>query len=135
MKGKGNVFIERRKYIRFNADSKINITVKREKGKKPSAAKVSAIAKNLSVEGLCFKSKKKYERGNLIRLEIYLPPYRKPLHLEGRVIWSHALRKKSEKGFFDTGIKLFTVEKADEGKFLGYVCEKMMGRLGKFAHI
>jgi len=132
---KEKVFVERRKYIRFNADSKVNIQV--EKGKKRAlpSAKVSAIAKNLSVEGLYFKSKKKFNHGTLIKLEIYLSSLRKPLHLEGKVIWSHALRKKSEKGFFDTGVKLFTVKKADESKFLGYVCEKMMGRLGRFAHI
>jgi c-di-GMP-binding flagellar brake protein YcgR len=129
------LFIERRKYVRFNADSKINIAVKKGKEKKPSDAKFAATARNLSVEGLCFKSKKKFDRGQLIRLEITLPSYSKPLHLEGKVSWSHALRKKSEKGFFDTGIKLFTVEKADEGKFLGYICEKMMGRLGRFVHI
>ncbi len=129
------VFIERRKYIRFNSDSKINVSAKKKKGKKAIDAKFAATAKNLSVEGLSFKSKKKFDRGQVIKLEIVLPVYNKPLHLEGEVVWSHALRKKSEKGFFDTGVKLFTVEKGDEGKFLGYVCEKMMGRLGKFAHI
>jgi len=132
---KDDVFLERRKFLRFNADSKIKIKVKRKTKKKAAEANIAATTSNLSVEGFCFKAKKKYEHGSLIELEITLPAYRKPLHLEGKVVWSHALRKKSDKGFFETGVKLFTVEKADEGKFLGYVCEKMMGRLGKFARI
>ena len=132
---KDDVFLERRKYLRFNADSKIKVKVKAKTKQKASQASIAATTRNLSVEGFCLKAKKKYKHGTLIKLEITLPSYRKPLHLEGKVVWSHALHKKSEKGFFDTGIKLFTVERGDEGKFLGYVCEKMMGRLGKFAHI
>ena len=132
---KDDVFFERRKYLRFNADAKIQVKIKAKTKKKASAVNIVATTKNLSVEGFCFKSKKKYKHGDLIELEITLPVYRKPLHLEGKVVWSHTLRKKSEKGSFETGIKLFTIEKADEGKFLGYVCEKMMGRLGKFTHI
>ena len=134
-KNNEDIFTERRKYLRFNAGAKVNVQTKSKGVKKGSSSKIAAITRNLSVEGICFESKKKFVHGADIKLEITLPSYKKPLHLEGKVIWSHALRKKSKKNMYDTGVKLFTVEKGDESRFIGYVCDKMMIRLGRYSHI
>lgn len=126
-------FVERRKYLRFNAESKIDVKIQDiGSAEKPSGA-VTAIAKNLSVEGIRFKANKKFSPGETVKIAISLPLYKEPLHLEGKVIWSRELEK--DKDVFDTGVKLFTLEKGDENKFVAYVCDKMMGRLGKYLHL
>lgn len=126
---------ERRKYLRFNAESKIDVKIREVSGEEKPSSAIEAITKNLSVEGIRFKSKKKLKPGAVVKLEITIPLYKSPLHLEGKVIWSKQLEDEKDKDIFDTGVKLFTLDKGDENKFIAYVCDKMMGRLGKYLHL
>lgn len=122
---------ERRKYVRVDVEAKVNFQV--GEGKEFSSDKFSGVSKNISAEGVCFDSPTKLDSGTKLKLNITLAPNAKPLHLAGEVKWSEA--SKVGKSIFTTGVKLFTVDKADEAKFMGYVCEKMTERLSQYLHL
>ena len=128
---------DKRRYIRFDTNIKVSFKVKdKAKGGAGGPSKsISAIAKNLSVEGICFSTKKKLEQGKLIELEILLPGRQEPLHLTGVVCWIKPLTKKTNTEKFDIGIKLFTINRNDEARFLGYISDKMMQRLSEYLHL
>ena len=86
---------------------------------------ISAITKNLSVEGVRFLSEKKLEPGYVLKMEIFLTSESMPLRLGGEVIWCQSLIQPDGKEMFETGVKLFTVDRSDETRFIGYVCKKM----------
>ncbi|NQT45905.1 MAG: PilZ domain-containing protein [Candidatus Omnitrophica bacterium] len=133
MAEKGNA--EKRKYIRIDSETKVNFHTKEGIAKKGPSDKTSALIKNLSVEGICFASDKQIEKGTFLALEVFLPSQKQPLHLDGKVAWSKPAQLKKGKEAFDIGVKLFTIEKGDENKFIGYVCDKMMHHLSKYLHL
>jgi len=116
-------FIEKRKYIRFDIDAEVNFQVLDKN--RVTLETASALAKNLSIEGVCFISHKKLEPGRIIKLEIILPYQSRPLHLEGKIRWSHPIKNQEGKERFEVGVKLLIVEKSDETKFIRYVYDKM----------
>lgn len=131
----GKSFVDKRRYIRFDSEIKISFQIKdKTKEQNPSRA-VSAITKNLSTEGICFVSDRKLEPGSVLELEILLPSHPQPLHLEGRVVWLCPLQQQEAKEIFDVGVKLFTLEKADENRFVGYICDKMTQHLSRYLHL
>lgn len=113
---------ERRKYLRYDTEVKVyfHVTydiktvvkfqlVDREKGRKLSE-KYEALSKNVSVEGLCFTSSKKIEKGDALQLEVYLPNQKDPIIMEGEVRWCRE-EEGSPKGKsqYDAGIKILSV--------------------------
>ncbi len=126
-------FKEKRRYVRLDIRTKVKF--KLGKKKMWPSKRSTAFTKNLSVEGISFASNKHLEPGSTIKLEISVPGEARPLHLDGTVVWSNTHHKRSGKEVFDTGIKLFTIDKSDQGKFIGYVCNKMMQRLSKYLHL
>lgn len=122
---------ERRKYVRLDDNLKVNFQTQNKNQPGGLAEKVSAIITNISVEGVRFNSDRKLEIGEKIDIEIFLPNETKPLHISGKVVWSCQLQDlQDQKIMFESGVKLFAIEKSDEGKFMGYVWEKMKGQLG-----
>ena len=113
---------DKRKFLRFDVETKVNFVIQ-EKGY-GVAKKFSGINKNLCLEGVCFISERKVDPGAILKLEIFLPRQSQPLHLEGEVRWSQAVTKTGEKDMWETGVRLFTLEKTDDSKFVGYVYDK-----------
>ena len=76
MDWKDKEFIERRKYVRLDVKTKVRFKL----GKKKiwPSNKVTAITKNLCVEGIRFISDKRLEPGSAIRLELSIPGEIKP---------------------------------------------------------
>ncbi len=125
-------FIEKRRYIRFDIAAKVKFQVSAENKNETPSQMVTAISKNLSVEGIRFTSEKKLETGTMLKLEINLPLQLKPLEIEGQVKWCQSLMQPDGKEYFETGVKLFTIEKCDETRFVGYVNNLMKQSLGKY---
>lgn len=121
---------ERRKFVRLGDNLKVNLQTQDKSEAGALAQRVSAIVKNISVEGMCFTSEKEFPNGEEIDLEVFLPGEAKPLCITGQVVWVRKIEAEDQKVIFETGVKLFTLEKSDEGKFMGYVWEKMKGHLG-----
>ena len=122
-------FADRRKYIRFDLETKVNFKVKKEDNVYSEEA--SAETRNLSAEGLCFVSDKNVLPGSILKMTITIPSQSQPVHLEGKVMWSEYLKGSEGEELFEIGVKLFTIDKSDEGRFLGYVCYKMVQALNR----
>ncbi len=123
-------FVNRRRYLRFNSESKINFQVQKKGRNQTLSEKTSAITRNLSIEGICFICEKNLTPGDIIKLEIVLPSQSQPLHLEGQVQWVGSLKPTENIEVFEAGVKLFTFkEEEDENRFIEYTRGKMSGRL------
>jgi len=85
---------------------------------------------------MCFISDKPFEVGKRLRIQMQLPGDPKPLRIRGEVCWINRLKsKKQTKKAFEIGIKLFTIEESDSTRFMGYVCNHMAARMGKYLHL
>lgn len=129
-------FEEKRRYARLNIETKVSFRVKPKKQAEAPLASVSGVSRNISVEGICFRAHRQLAIGSELELEISIPSEPEPLLLKGEVKWSHPIQPK-EKGkvAFDTGVKLFNIERSDENRYLRYVNEKMMERLSRLLHL
>ena len=107
--------VDRRKYVRINVETKVNFRVKgKEEGKAPPP-KIAGISKDMSVEGICFRTDRELTSGTELEMEVFFPHEPAPLLLKGEVRWSHPLERKGEgKPMFEAGVRLFTFEKSDE---------------------
>ena len=128
-------YIEKRKFVRFDVQTKVNVQIQSEQKGKVSSVKVSGISKNFSVEGASFISDRKLEPGSKLKLEIFLSQRSKPVHLKGQIMWSRPLNLPDGKEIYETGVKIATVEKSDEARFIKYVCDQMIQRLGQDVHL
>ena len=73
--------------------------------------KHTGVSKNICATGLCLTSDHKLEKGQQVRLEIYLPKGSQPIHMVGEVCWCDRSSVSDVKhSLFDAGIKLNTVE-------------------------
>lgn len=120
-------FVERRRYVRFDATAKIMFHIKGDSGGS-SPTELSAITKNINVEGICFITEQEVKPGSIVAIEAFFPPYGAPLHIEGVVVWCRLRKHPSGRDMFEVGVKLSAIDKDDEAKFIGYVCERMMER-------
>lgn len=114
---------ERRKYSRFDTELKVYFRVTydiktrvkfrilRINKEEHLSRRYSGLSKNISVEGLCFVSKKKLEKGDILLLEVDLPNTKLPIQMEGKVKWSKRLKiRPTRAGLFRTGVKLISVD-------------------------
>ncbi len=112
---------ERRKYSRFDTELKVYFRVTYDiktrvkfrilhiNEEEHISRRYSGLSKNISAEGLCFVSKKKLGKGDMLLLEVDLPNTRVRIQMEGRVKWSKRLKPKYT-GLFHTGVKLISVD-------------------------
>ncbi|MEI8348669.1 MAG: PilZ domain-containing protein [Candidatus Omnitrophota bacterium] len=114
---------ERRKYSRYDTEmkiyyqvtydirTKVKFQVLDSENHKISLRKYSGLSKNISAEGLCFVTKKKLNKGDMVLLEVYVPNVRKPVQMEGRVQWTKKIpREPRHKGMYHTGVKLVLID-------------------------
>lgn len=95
----------------FHYDLKTKIDVQgtlQEKVGSP-VEKYPAVSKDVSAEGLSFRSLHKLAQGDLLKLDMYLTEDKDPIYLEGEVRWSQAAVASCPEGFFDTGIRLLSI--------------------------
>lgn len=72
--------------------------------------KYLGLCRNVSVEGLCFDSKKKLEKGDILLLEVFEPIIKKAIKMEGQVRWSKkCFGKGKEEKMFRAGVQLTSV--------------------------
>lgn len=149
----GDPFEEKRKYKRYDTEVEVYFRVsfdiktvvkfmvvgkdKRQEYHK----KYSALSKNVSAEGLCFCSEKKLGKGDILKLEVYLPDHKHPILMEGEVRWS--MPAAESKDGFNTGVRIATVKKQsvvdtickdeETGVVWSAVLESVFGNFRKFA--
>ncbi|MBL7084588.1 MAG: PilZ domain-containing protein [Candidatus Omnitrophica bacterium] len=128
-------FVERRRYVRLNVNTKVNFMVKGEKD--VSRENLSGLSKNISIEGICFTSKQQLKPGANLQLEIFFPSDPEPLLLRGEVKWCWPIEAPEGKDSvsFGIGVKLYTLKKTDENRYMRYVLDKMMERFSRYLHL
>ena len=77
-----------------------------------------AVSRNISAEGLSFVSQKNVKPGDYLRMELFLPSAKDPIHMKGEVKWSknipasyeqYGLKGNVDKPVFQVGIHLISV--------------------------
>ena len=112
--------IERRRYERYDTETKISFVVNYDlntkvsfrlvKEKSEKAKEYEGITRNISAEGLRFGSRKKLQELDKLYLELYLPRQKWPIRMTAEVRWSRKLPLKGLKGStYETGVKLLTI--------------------------
>jgi hypothetical protein len=76
-------------------------------GQENSAIKYHAVAKNLSVEGVCIQADRELTLGEHLKLEFYVRGSDIPVHMQGQVCWS---KEACDERGFDSGLILKTIE-------------------------
>lgn len=127
--------IDRRRYMRLEVGAKVNFRIKEQKKERAHPEKVSAISRNMSVEGICVRTDRRVASGTELELEVFLPSESEPLLLRGQAKWSQPVQTKEGKEMFDIGVQLFTFAKSNENTYMRYVCEKMTERLTRYLHL
>ena len=114
--------IDRRKYLRYDTELKVYFRVKydlktrvkfrvmKSEHAELAGHKYSGLCRNVSVEGLCFSSKKKLEKGDILLIDVYEPIVKTPVTMEAEVRWSR--RVPGGDGGYRTGVRLVSVNGA-----------------------
>ncbi len=109
---------EKRKYPRFHTDLDIRFQVEYDLDTKIEFQKIdtdskealsdkrSAISKNVSVEGLCFRSHSKLKEGDKLRIDVYIPKVVEPVQMIGDVRWSQDVYPQGPQKEYLTGVKV-----------------------------
>lgn len=95
-------------YFHYDLNSKLDVQRVIE-GTTDQIEKYPATSRNVSAQGLCFRSLHQLNQGNHLQLDMYLTGDKEPIHLEGEVCWCQAANSVSPQGFFDTGIRLLSI--------------------------
>jgi len=108
-----------RRYERYSVEAKVYFNVSyqiraklkyqlidKEEHKKTLSDRFYAITKNVSVEGLCFVSNRKFNKGDYLNLEIFTAKEKEPIIMQGEVRWSQEAASLKDTTRFESGVKL-----------------------------
>ena len=114
---KGDVFVERRKYIRLSTPISISYAIPGDN----SLANV--VTKNISADGLRFEAHdKKLKESGIIEIKMNFPGTVNPVHAKGEVIWKKKISLE-DRAPFDFGIEFTEVEEDNKNTFLKFFCD------------
>ena len=71
--------------------------------------KYDGVSKDVSVEGFSFFSSQRLSKGDVIRIEVYVPTQKNPVHLDGEVRWSHPMAGFGMRDQYETGVHVLKV--------------------------
>jgi len=95
----------------YDFDAKVKGLPIHESHPKQRTSKFLAQSKNISLDGVCFNSRQRFQTGDKLQLEFYIPGGSSPVQMSGEVKWSKATISDQPKSkAFDTGIKLLTID-------------------------
>lgn len=115
---------EQRKFQRFSAERPVSFDFAYDfesavavepltvDGASLPMVKYNAVTKNVSLEGLCFRSEHELRRGDLLNLEVFIPGDHRPVRLLGEVRWTFPaqLEESAVGPRFESGVVLRTIE-------------------------
>lgn len=128
-------FRERRKFIRFVVDARVNYRSKECAENNNADKSIPGLVRNLSVSGSCLILDAPFAVGAALSLEIILPSFSHAVHLEGIVIWSRPFMNQDVSSMFETGIKFTSIAKKDEPVFLNFLQKKMIKQTDRHSRL
>ncbi|MFC1577046.1 PilZ domain-containing protein [Candidatus Omnitrophota bacterium] len=119
--------IERRRFMRFDAELKVTYKVSN------GAKKGSAVITNVSKDGIRTMLNKQFGRNTEVAFRVCIPNEEKPIVAHAGVMWNKKIDMK-ESGFsFVTGLRLTKIDGYDKSRILNYVYERWVKTRGKTA--
>ena len=119
------LYSDKRRYMRVIAQMEVECEVPSPEGEAVPARRVLGFTKNLSLNGICFDAGGEFKTGTPLRIKLHVPDRDEPLEMEGEVIRCERMGE-GVKTKFRTAAHLFTVDRSDEGLFMGYVFNRMV---------
>ncbi|MBN2120037.1 MAG: PilZ domain-containing protein [Candidatus Omnitrophica bacterium] len=110
----------RRKFVRFEVEDILEVRPLSE-----VARKFKSVSKDFSVIGICFFSDFKWEKGQVLLIEYFLPEDLEAVKLKAGVVWSEFIDDK--KGFL-VGVEILDLEDKHADKFTNYYFRKVRER-------
>ncbi|MDD5618726.1 MAG: PilZ domain-containing protein [Candidatus Omnitrophica bacterium] len=123
---------EKRKYPRFDTAARIHF-----KKLTDIDHLQEGFIKNVSAEGFCFSSKESLKPGDILEVAITEKDIEEaPICIQGQVAWSEKDPAPKDGGTaFLNGVKVLSVRKSDEARFVMLYCERMLAELKSFLHL
>jgi len=109
-----------RKFVRFEVEDILELKPLPEVAKK-----FRATVRNLSLIGICFFSDFKWEKGQVLLMEYFLPEDLEPVKIKSSVVWSEFV--SDDKGFL-VGVEILDIEQKNADKFINYYFKKVRER-------
>lgn len=107
----------KRRFVRFETEEILEIKPLSEVAKKHKA-----VSKDLSLIGICFFSEYKWETGQVLEIDYFLPNELEPVKIKAGVVWSELI---SDKQGFLVGVEILDIENQHESKFISYYFKKV----------
>lgn len=103
---------ERRKFMRFPASVEVKYAAPVE------GIEGSSVSRDVSREGIGFSVNGQMARGTMVELEISIPGEIAAIFARGEMAW---VKRSSERGDFDAGVKVVKMDPFDRSRLLEYV--------------
>ncbi|OPX30606.1 MAG: hypothetical protein B1H08_01275 [Candidatus Omnitrophica bacterium 4484_171] len=107
----------RRRFLRFEVKDFLEIRPLNEVAKYTKGQSF-----NLSIMGVCFFSEAKWETGQVLLIDYFMPQGLESVKLKVVVAWSELI--DNERGYL-TGTQIIDVEKEKESQFVNYYFQKL----------
>jgi len=107
----------RRRFLRFEVKDFLEIRPLNEVAKYTKAQSF-----NFSIMGICFFSEVKWETGQVLLIDYFMPEGLDSVKLKVVVAWSELI--DNERGYL-TGTQIVNVEKEKENQFVNYYFQKL----------
>ncbi|MBD3270937.1 MAG: hypothetical protein GF384_00180, partial [Elusimicrobia bacterium] len=124
-------FVERRKYIRFMIDARVNFEVEGKAISENNERKVPGLIKNLCFEGACLILDEQFPPGHILKLELFLPSISEPIHVQSEVRWSRPYMNQDVNSMYETGVKIININPKDQAVFIDFIREKLLQAMSK----
>ena len=85
---------------------------------------LNAKSMDVSTSGIRLVLDEKIAKGTPVRLELKIPDQAKPVKARGEIVWSDEAKdaeKTSPKRLFNTGLKFYALQKADEKRLFDFI--------------
>ena len=110
----------RRKFVRFDVEDILEVRPVSEVAKK-----FKVKSKDLSLIGICFYSDFKWERGQVLVIDYFLPDDYEPVKVKCNVVWSEFV--DDHQGFL-VGVEILDIDRDSSEKFTNYYFKKVRER-------
>ncbi len=107
----------KRRFVRFETEDILEIRPLPEVSRK-----FKAKLKDFSLIGMCFFSDFRWDRGQVLMIEYFLPEENESVKIKAGVVWSELIDDK--KGFL-VGIEILDIEDKNSAKFTNYYFRKV----------
>ena len=110
----------RRRFVRFEVEDILEVKPLGEVAKK-----FRSLSRDISLIGICFFSDFRWDKGQVLLIEYFIPQALEQVKIKTSVVWSEFIN--DAKGFL-VGVEILDIEQKNAGKFIDYYFRKVRER-------